>query len=75
VDPDSMTLWIPNPDPWARKMRTTKKHFFDIYILIFRTLKKKLSSNFPLWIRIRIGSGFKNFVDPDPDWGKIPDPD
>jgi hypothetical protein len=21
-----------------------------------------------LWIRIRIGSGFRDFVDPDPDW-------
>jgi hypothetical protein len=32
-----------------------------------------LSSNFPLWIRIRIGYGFKNFV--EPDWGKMLDPD
>jgi hypothetical protein len=22
----------------------------------------------PDWIRIRIGSGFNDFVDPDPDW-------
>jgi hypothetical protein len=33
-------------------------------MLILRTLKN-LSSNFLLWIRIRIGSGFKNFVDTD----------
>jgi hypothetical protein len=24
-----------------------------------------------LWIRIRIGSGFSDFVDPDPDWIRI----
>jgi hypothetical protein len=24
-----------------------------------------------LWIRIRIGSGFRDFVDPDPDWIRI----
>jgi hypothetical protein len=35
------------------------------FVLIFRTWKKNLSSNFPLCIRIRIGSGFKNVVDPD----------
>jgi hypothetical protein len=33
-----------------------------------------------LWIRIRIGSGFSDFVDPDPYWEsgsriRIPDPD
>jgi hypothetical protein len=28
-----------------------------------------------LWIRIRIGSGFSDFVDPDPYWGiRNPDP-
>jgi hypothetical protein len=37
-----------------------------------------LSSKTLLWIWIRIGSGFRNFVDtdpyPDPDWYKILDP-
>jgi hypothetical protein len=28
-----------------------------------------------LWIRIRIGSGFDDFVDPDPDRAKPLDPD
>jgi hypothetical protein len=27
------------------------------------------------WIRIRVGSGFNDFVDPDPDWAKVLDPD
>ena len=28
-----------------------------------------------LWIRIRIGSVFRSFLDPDPNWAKILDPD
>jgi hypothetical protein len=35
-------------------------------------MKKKKADNAPikpgLWIRIRIGSGFIDFVDPDPYW-------
>jgi hypothetical protein len=34
-----------------------------------------LSSKVLLWIRIRIGSGFDDFVDTDPDWAKMLDPD
>jgi hypothetical protein len=70
VDPDSMTLRIRfrNPDPWARKMKEKNAHFLNFFNIF-------IASNFPLWIRIRIGSGLKHFVDPDPGWGKILDPD
>jgi hypothetical protein len=34
--------------------------------LVFLNFENYLSSKFPLSIQIRIGSGFNNFVDPDP---------
>jgi hypothetical protein len=48
-------------------------------ICYFKFLFKHLEQIFVfevlLWIRIRIGSGFNDLVDPDPDWAKMLDPD
>jgi hypothetical protein len=49
----------------VRKLVQTKR-FFTVNV-DFKNFEQNLTSNFLLWIRIRIGSGFKNFVDPDPD--------
>jgi hypothetical protein len=84
----ALRIRIPDPDSGARKWRkiiTFLVNIIYVYkLLIYLTFKvpflnlwKNLSAKVLLWIRIRIriGSGFNDFVDSDPDWAKLLDPD
>jgi hypothetical protein len=45
---------------------------FEKYLYRCTQILKKMSSQILVWIRIRIRSGFSDFV--DPDWAKMLDP-
>jgi hypothetical protein len=72
VDPDPGKKWRKNVlfSNFSHFITEVKKYFkttgTSMFDLIFKPLKK-LSSTDLLWILIRIGSRFNDFLDPDPE--------